>query len=347
MRDSLEDFLNTMKDINQYQQLQGLLTGNVLEGTPDAFPLKKLFRLLPRYINDTVYLDTTNYHYSPEVEAFVECLRECPPPVDMFFLEPICKRPTRVISKARSQADPLRDYFSDFLALLHKTLLSRQVKLALVAQRKQANRGFKEMKRYVDTLFSLCANHVVIRLDLGYTSGSGTSLEQFERDLTRFNDAIHSLPLFNGYKGHILKIEFGLTRGLHAHVLLFLDGSKRKGSSHAYLAKLMGEYWMTSIVKTNGFYWNVNDSEARYESFEASGIGIVNASDTEKVDNLKERVLGYLCRGKQHIKPRNKPKMRLIRRGEMPVLNGKKRGAPRKRAVTGMTNIDDFSVLNC
>jgi hypothetical protein len=189
------------------------------------------------------------------------------------------------------------------------------------------------MKRYIDTLFSICANQVVIRLDLGYTSGSNIALERFERDLTRFNEAMHSLPLFNGYKGHILKIEFGLTRGLHAHTLLFFDGSKRKGSSHAYLAKLMGEYWMNIIVKTNGYYWNVNDSEARYESLDASGIGIVNASDTVKLDNLKERVLAYLCRGKQHIKPRNKSKMRLIRRGEMPILKGKKRGAPRKRAV--------------
>jgi hypothetical protein len=253
--------------------------------------------------------------------------------MDTIFLEPICKRPTRSQSKARSSIDPLRDYLSDFLSLLHTKLLSRQVKLALVAQRKQANRGFKEMKRYIDTLFSLCANQVVIRLDLGYTSGSSKSLEQFERDLTRFNEAMRSVPLFKGYKGHILKIEFGLTRGLHAHTLLFFDGSKRKGSSHAYLAKLMGEYWMNIIVKTNGYYWNVNDSEARYESLDASGIGIVNASDTVKLDNLKERVLAYLCRGKQHIKPRNKSKMRLIRRGEMPILKGKKRGAPRKRAV--------------
>jgi Inovirus Gp2 len=331
MRDSLEDFLNTMKDTNQYNQLQGLLTGNVLEGTPNAFALKKLFGLLPRYIKDTVYLDTANYHYSPEVEAFVDCLRECPPPIDTFFLVPICKRPIRSQSKARSSIDPLRDYLSGFLSLLHTKLLSRQVKLALVAQRKQANRGFKEMKRYIDTLFSICANQVVIRLDLGYTSGSNIALERFERDLTRFNEAMHSLPLFNGYKGHILKIEFGLTRGLHAHTLLFFDGSKRKGSSHAYLAKLMGEYWMNIIVKTNGYYWNVNDSEARYESLGASGIGIVNASDTVKLDNLKERVLAYLCRGKQHIKPRNKSKMRLIRRGEMPILKGKKRGAPRKK----------------
>lgn len=333
MRDSLEDFLNTMKDMNQYNQLQGLLTGNVIEGTPHVFPLKKLFALLPRYINDTVYLDTANYHYSPEVEAFVECLRECPPPMDTIFLEPICKRPTRSQSKARSSIDPVRDYLSDFLSLLHTKLLSRQVKLALVAQRKQANRGFKEMKRYIDTLFSLCANQVVIRLDLGYTSGSKIGLQKFERDLMRFNEAMHSLPLFNGYKGHILKIEFGLTRGLHAHTLLFFDGSKRKGSSHAYLARLMGEYWMNIIVKTNGYYWNVNDSEARYESLDASGIGMVNASDTVKLDNLKERVLGYLCRGKQHIKPRNKPKMRLIRRGEMPILKDKKRGAPRKKRV--------------
>jgi hypothetical protein len=331
MRDSLEDFLNTMKDTNQYHQLQGLLTGNVLEGTPHVFPLKKLFALLPRYINDTVYLDTANYHYSPEVEAFVDCLRECPPPIDTFFLVPICKRPIRSQSKARSSIDPLRDYLSGFLSLLHTKLLSRQVKLALVAQRKQANRGFKEMKRYIDTLFSICANQVVIRLDLGYTSGSNIALERFERDLTRFNEAIHSLPLFNGYKGHILKIEFGLTRGLHAHVLLFFDGSKRKGSSHSYLAKQIGEYWMTTIVKTNGYYWNVNDSEARYESLDASGIGMVNASDTVKLDNLKDHVLAYLCRGKQHIKPRNKFKMRLIRRGEMPILKGKKRGAPRKK----------------
>jgi|688.fasta_scaffold56855_3 hypothetical protein len=331
MRDSLEDFLYDMKDAIQYEQLQGLLTGNVLEGTPDTFPLKKLFVLLPRYIKDAVYLDVTTYHYSPEVEAFVDCLKEYPPPMDMFFLEPICRRPIRPQSKARSSIDPLRDYLSDFLSLLHAKLLSRQVKLALVAQRKQANRAFKEMKKYVDTLFSICANQVVIRLDLGYTSGSNIALEQFERDLTRFFDAVRNVPLFNGYKGHIMKIEFGVSRGLHAHLILFFDGGKRKGSSHAYLAQEIGEYWMNKIVKTNGFYWNVNDNEAHYEKLETSGIGIVHVTDTAKLKKLKNLVLGYLCCAKQYIKPRNKPKMRLIRRGDMPFVRSVKRGAPIKK----------------
>ena len=333
MRDSLEDFLNTMKDINQYHQLQGLLTGNVLEGTPNAFALKKLFGLLPRYIKDTVYLDTAHYHYSPEVEAFVDCLRECPPPMDTIFLEPICKRPTRSTSKARLYADPLRDYLSHFLTLLHQRLLSREVKLALVAQRKQANRGFKEMKRYIDTLFSLCANQVVIRLDLGYTSGSRIELDQFEKDLTRFFDAVRNISLFKGYRGHVVKIEFGVSRGLHAHLLLFFNGGIRKGSSHAYLAKQIGEYWMNNIVKTNGFYWNVNDNEAHYEELETSGIGIVSVKDTAKFDKLKDIVLGYLCCAKQHIKPRNKPKMRLIRKGDMPLVPPVKRGAPIKNVL--------------
>ena len=333
MRDSLEYFLNTMKDGVQYHQLQGLLTGNVLEGTPDAFPLKKLFRLLPRYIKDTVYLDTANYHYSPEVEAFVDCLRERPPPVDMFCFEPICKRPTRAISKARSQADPLRDYLSHFLTLLHTKLLSRQVKLALVAQRKQANRAFKDMKKYVDTLFSLCANQVVIRLDLGYTSVSRIELDQFEKDLTRFFDAVRNISLFRGYRGHVVKIEFGVSRGLHAHLLLFFNGGIRKGSSHAYLAQQIGEYWMNNIVKTGGFYWNVNDNETHYEELETSGIGIVSVKDTTKLKKLKNSVLGYLCCAKQYIKPRNKPKMRLIRKGDTPLVPPVKRGAPIKNVL--------------
>ena len=93
------------------------------------------------------------------------------------------------------------------------------------------------------------------------------------------------------------------------------------------------------ITKGRGNYWNINANKAKYKQRGQLGIGVINASETNLVDNLKHRVVGYLCKSTQFVSLRppeglySKRKIKTIRRGEFPVKPPKKLGRPRKTQV--------------
>lgn len=329
MRDSLETFLTLLiTEPNQYQHLQALLTNQPNTPAVDKNNLKVIFRWLPRFIEYTERLNHAQYRYSLEVETFVDCLKDHPlDPSQLCFLATVCQypKPNRIL-----EIDSLRHWLSDFLHDLRQRLLSPQLQKEIALQQKQVNRNYKTMCQYVDTLFAHHARQVVIRVDLGYVQDAPVTLEQFEDDLNRLYEHTRTKPLFNHLNGFIYKIEYGITKGLHAHLLLFFDGSKRNGYGAWDLAKSIGEYWKNVIVSELGSYWNSHDDVKKYQQLGLLAIGIVHVNDTVAIHNLKTHVIDYLCRRKQYIKPRNRPKMRLIRKGDMPKIPTVKRGAPRK-----------------
>lgn len=117
----------------------------------------------------------------------------------------------------------------------------------------------------------------------------------------------------------------------------------RTAAIHAKLERLQqladdhfGHY---VITKGRGNYWNINANKAKYKQRGQLGIGVINASETNLVDNLKHRVVGYLCKSTQFVSLRppeglySKRKIKTIRRGEFPVKPPKKLGRPRKTQV--------------
>jgi hypothetical protein len=117
---------------------------------------------------------------------------------------------------------------------------------------------------------------------------------------------------------------------MHAHVLLFFDGSKRNNSSHIHLAEEIGNYWKNIITKGRGAYWNVNANAERYDKLGRLGIGVINWYDTELRRNLKDFVVSYLCKEDQYFRSKRGPKVKLLRRGDFPEMPVTRCGAPRK-----------------
>ena len=92
----------------------------------------------------------------------------------------------------------------------------------------------------------------------------------------------------------------------------------------------MGKYWVDTITNGRGAYWNVNNNADRYDELGRLGIGVINWKDTQLRNNLKEFVIGYLCKVEQFIRPKWGPNVRLFRRGLYPELRINNRGRPRK-----------------
>ena len=92
----------------------------------------------------------------------------------------------------------------------------------------------------------------------------------------------------------------------------------------------MGKYWVDRITNGRGNYWNVNASADHYEKLGSLAIGVISWNDTDKIENLKKYVVGYLCKMDQYFSPKWGLKVKLFRRGNFPDIPDNKRGRPRK-----------------
>lgn len=133
------------------------------------------------------------------------------------------------------------------------------------AERKSdAKKRLEEFTKYPMRLFPGCAQLVVLRIDLFYRKDIAHQyeLKDLQVDVKHLLDNKRGSKELAFMKGYIVKFEYGVDKGFHAHFLVFLDGSRRKGSSHVYLTKKLGEYWKNTITKGRGDYWIPYDSSA-------------------------------------------------------------------------------------
>ena len=189
-----------------------------------------------------------------------------------------------------------------------------------------------EYCNYADSFFKYWARLLLVRVDLFYEKQYADSIDVFDmiEDLDRLFGNVRHNSLFDSMIGYIVKLEYGVEKGIHAHVILFFDGSKRNNFSHIYLAEQIGEYWKCIITKSLGAYWNSNATAGHYDELGRRGIGVINWNDTDLRSNLREFVVSYLCKEDQYFRPKWGTKVRLLRRGKFPEIPVNKLGRPRK-----------------
>lgn len=230
----------------------------------------------------------------------------------------------------------IRAFINDFVKDLYLRLREPSTRKKIRDTRKGAKKRAKEYRKYVLRLLAVRTPLNVIRIDLAYKKGVKASIEKIIEDLKHFHRNMrHNPRLFMHIFGYIEKIEYGLSKGIHVHLLLFYT-SERQSSSNVYLAQSIGEYWVNEITHGNGHYWNNNAYEDHYRRLGRLGIGEIHAHDAAGIYWLCHDV-DYFCKEEQFIKPIANPKTKLLRRGAMPELSSPKRGRPRKSPTAEMT----------
>ncbi len=234
--------------------------------------------------------------------------------------------------------EQIRIFINGFVKDLYLRLKEPTTRKQIRSARKSARRRTKDFQEYVRRLLKARTPINVIRIDLGYQRQYGASIETIIEDLEHLHDNMrHNDTLFKHRLGYIEKIEYGLSKGIHVHVLLFFS-SERKSSANVHLAKSIGEYWVNEITRGHGHYWNMNAFEDYYRSLGRLGIGEIHAHDENGIRCLLFDV-EYLCKVAQFIKPEANPKMKLIRRGAMPskVKHSRPRYFPDAMILDGNT----------
>ncbi|WP_172592458.1 inovirus-type Gp2 protein [Nitrosomonas supralitoralis] len=255
-----------------------------------------------------------------------------------------CNDPNRFyITYGKEYCERSRAFINDFVKNLHLKLQEPATRKKIRCARKAAKKRTKEFRKYVLSLFAARTPINVIRIDLGYSEY--TSIETIINDLKHFHRNMrHNPKLFKHRIGYIEKIEFGLSKGIHAHVILFYS-SERQSSANVNLAQSIGEYWVNEITHGKGSYMNINALADHYRRLGRLGIGEIHAHDANGISWLCYDV-EYFCKVEQFIKPAASPKTKLLRRGAMPKLSKHKPGRPRKLPNAKMTSGDAQSSYN-
>ncbi|KIX33671.1 hypothetical protein SY87_33305 [Burkholderia pseudomallei] len=200
-----------------------------------------------------------------------------------------------------------------------------------------------------DALWSLvlaCLNvnhHLsVLRFDLGYakhycdpelSGGNAITYEDVRghrRALRRFlkRDLSKMLPAgaCNGM-GFAIKLEFGLDKTFHFHVLVILNGDVIR--QHAVIAEMICHYWNETI--THGVGGSYSCFRSRYVK---EGIGSIRYNDEAKLRNLEEEVVPYVTKADFYIDMVKGDGHRSFWKSQPPKIEAKRKG--RKRSKTGV-----------
>lgn len=181
----------------------------------------------------------------------------------------------------------------------------------LYEQQRKIQERTRAMQQYISDLFNVRCRMVVIRLDLSYQNGFRNDFNRAVMDLHRLMANQRSNRIFEGLRGYVAKLEWGLDKGMHWHLLMLFDGSIRKDDAAWYISKELGDYWL-GITGNEGFYFNCNT-----QNYPVNALGEIHRNNTpEKLNALIYTVVPYLRKESQSIQPIGQS-VRLIRRGQV------------------------------
>lgn len=226
---------------------------------------------------------------------------------------------------ARQIVDELNTFVTD----IQEAVRAPAFRAQFDRHRRRCDRNTKNLRDYIKAIFKYKGvRQVVIRLDLGYSktaSPFGTllptsvSLDEAREDLAKLLRHVRDhFPL----TGYAWKLEFGLEKGYHFHLLLFMNGHLVR--EDVTLARQIGEYWQRVMTEGQGRYFNCNAY-----SYRNRGIGTIDQREGAKRAALMDYVAPYLT--KVDFWMYFDPPGKTFGKGQMP-MEASKAGRPRKVA---------------
>jgi hypothetical protein len=197
---------------------------------------------------------------------------------------------------------------------------------------RKAKDNFRSGRDYIIAQFERHARLLVLRIDLyfrpdakgwGYSKAADKAVKKYLRALT-MGRIVPGRPRF------IIKRENGISRGMHFHLMVLLDGHLHRSAHH--LTQVMGEAWIKRVGKDKGSFFNCY---AKKDIYYFNGLGLVHVSDAEKILGIRI-ALWYMSKQDCELKVHDSKVKNFWRSWK--VSDDNKRGAPRK-------NVDSMSLI--
>lgn len=281
---------------------------------------KKIIKLLSliKIIKSEQLVKFTEYNLNPYVELYSDLRDKLQIPDYAWLVK---------FADAYEEVNEWCIALNNFVSQLRFNAQLDEFKNKLNARRHLINKRRRSLNIYIAALFGSHSRLLVLRIDLAYRNmpKQGNISDQMrvaKRDWCKLYKKMNSGYLVSNLVGYIVKLEYGLLKGPHFHLLLFYSGAQHQ--QDGTLCNIIGQYWANNITKGNGLYFNCNSKKYKYRKL---GIGMINYFDTELIDNLKNIAAEYLIKLDYFFQIKG---VQLYRRGNLPKLNRLSLGRPRK-----------------
>ncbi len=320
---------------NSIKELE-IVIKRIVKSNSNLFSLKKRKDLINSYIDCTKLGECVVYalrgipeiqmHYpfhsfSPYVEAFISCVNDK-------IME--CIRYNGVPSNPEGMIIYVA-LMNEFVSNVRSKINTKAFQSEISNHQRPLNKNFKELKKYIKAIFEQHSRVLVLRIDFGYLNRFCSS--PWQGDTVTYDEVKeHREILFRHLNRKILKdsmlgfawkLEYGLDKTYHYHMMFFLDGSKVR--EDITIARIIGELWVDVATKGKGLYYNCNGNKGAYRH---CGIGMIKADDLSGREAL-EHAAFYLTKVDYYIRMVAPNNGRTFDKGNMPKPPAIKRGRPR------------------
>lgn len=162
-----------------------------------------------------------------------------------------------------------------------------------------AQQNLKSLKDLFTNLLSIRSTILVVRVDLLYRDafgveelGSEETYLYVKMDRERFIAEIQK-TYGDGLMGYAWKLEYGVSRGYHYHMVFFFDGARHQ--QDVKIGKQIGEIWADQTEK-HGTYHNCNAYKSQYT---VCGVGMFRHSDQD-ISERFDAMANYLTKADYH-----------------------------------------------
>ncbi|NKA95836.1 inovirus Gp2 family protein [Ralstonia solanacearum] len=233
------------------------------------------------------------------------------------------------------------DVFNVLIERIRTRCQSREFKERERLRLENAEKNKENALAMEGAMFEVKGRWLILSLTLGFKPGfrGRITVETIQRYRERFFAARRFHQLMSGIKNFVWTIEQGEETGLHLHVILFYSADH---NHDAFIARLIGEYWVNVVTQGKGDYWNSNDERRKpfYETHgHGMGVGQINWHDADKRKALRTN-LAYLAKAGQYLMVKTEERIRTFGMGRVPEKG--KAGRPRAEAIAN--NVGESSV---
>ena len=265
---------------------------------------KPFIRLFEEIINTNIEF-LKHFSFCAEIQCFFHAQNEIDSPPNLYGLFENSYKPIKL-----SYLKPRIKLLNKFIKLVRDQLDSALIKEAIRSREERSKENFLSCKELENKLFQKYCKLLVLRVDLAIRPKTA---DLAHNDLTDFNKsdfhAPHQLEYIKAkiaqllgnrrrnktlqrIVGYMIKFEHGIKKGFHAHLILFLNGSKYANDS--YYADYITKYW-NKLTDGKGCTYNCHRDIKKYRKL---GIGLISYTDLKKRENLMI-CIEYLCKTEQ------------------------------------------------
>lgn len=160
----------------------------------------------------------------------------------------------------------------DCIYQIHQTMRESKVREEIRRIDRRYDNQKETILDLINRLFDYHSKLLVLRVDLSYKADCQASLPEAKQHMDQFVEYLRESQ--KDLLGYVWKLEYGLKKEYHFHVLVFLDGQAAR--SDVLYARSLGEQWQNIITKNKGLYYNCHVKKDYPECY----LGLVQYDQT-------------------------------------------------------------------